>query len=900
MWRIRMLASRLRGIFAGRRAEDELDREIEGHLALLTERFAAQGMSPADARHAARRQFGGIAQLQETHRAARGFASVENLQRDLLFSLRMIRKQPAFSIIVIAILALGVGANTAIFSLVNGILLRPLPFAHPENLVRLFERDVLGNNDSYDAVAPANYSDWRRQTATLDGIAGISYARLNLSGATESGAAERIDVCACSGNFFETLGVKPAAGRGFRPEEDQPGAPPVVVISHGLWKRRFHESTDVLSGTIKLDTRLYTVIGVMPPDFSYPARSIEAWIPLENWLPPVVMQAHDNHVLTVIGRLKPGENVTQANAEIDGMVRRYKTQHPRETMGNGATVAPLAEVEVRDARKLILLLFGAVSCVLLIACVNVANLLLSRAAGRQREAAIRVALGAARGRIIRQLLVESTLLSLLGGLGGLALCTELIHRIAAWASASSWLPQSATIRLDPAVFAFSLGVSVAAGLLAGIVPAMQTSSALNLVGNLKDGGRSSAGRPIDRFREILVAAEVALSLVLLLGAGLVIRSFGHMMSLDLGLRLSNRMTMRVSLPDARYHERSQVSAFLKQLAGELQSVPGVQDVGLTSCPAITLPGFCPDSVFQIENQPASSNRLPDAGYRGVNPEFFRAAGIPILHGRSFNLSDGIGLDDKRPGTGAAIVNQAFAKKFFPAADPVDHVILLNWFVGNNTSQSALRYRIVGVSGDVLEQPQSPAKPMFYLPLLDGDSTEISIVLNVAAGAPAVASDVRSVVRKLDPDLALFGIQSLHDSIDETTGQERFVMTLLGAFAAIAVVLAAVGLYGVVAWGVSQRTKEIAIRIALGATRGQVRTMVVTNGLRPALLGLAIGLPSAAWLTGLLQSLLVDVRPTDPITFTLVPLLLLAVTVLACVAPAIRATRVDPTVGLRVD
>ncbi len=900
MWRIRVLISRVRGLFAGNDADGELNHEIDDHLGFLAERFMGQGLSREDARRAARRQFGGIAQLQENHREARGFRFIDNLRRDLGFSFRMIWREPGFSLLVIGILALGLGANTAIFSLVDRVLLRPLPFAHPENLVALFERDVVNDGNAFNAVAPANYFEWRKESTTLDRIAGISYARLNLSGANESAAPERIDVCACSANLFETLGVTPALGRGFRPEEDRPGAAPAVVISYALWKRRFNGSANVLSNAVKLDSRWYTVVGVMPPGFNYPARSIEAWIPLETWLAPVVLAARDNHVLTVIGRLRAGIAVGKANAEIDAMVRRYKSQHPLEVMGRGANVAPLADVEVNGARKLLLLLFGAVGAVLLIACVNVANLLLSRAAGRRREVAIRAALGAARGRIAGQLLIESVVLSGLGGLAGLLLAGELIHHLATWIEGTTWLPQAATIRLDPAVFLFSLGVALAAGVITGLVPALEASSSADVARNLKDGGRSNTGgRSLERFREMLVVAEVALSLVLLLAAGLLIRSFGHLVSTDLGLRTAGRLTLRVSLPDSRYHERSQVSAFLKELTAELESLPSVMDVGLSSCPAVTLPGFCPDSIFQIEHEATRRDHPMDAQYRGVNPEFFRAAGIPILRGRSFTLADGIGVDDKRPLTGAVVINQALARKFF-ADDPIGKYIRLDWFVGNNAAPSALRYRIIGISGDVLERPQAPAQPTFYLPLLDGDSSEISMVLHTRGDAGTAVAEARSVVRKLDPDLAVFGVQSLGESVSETTRDQKMVMTLLAAFAGIAILLAATGLYGVVAWGVSQRVKEIAIRMALGASSRSVQGMVLWRGLRPALVGIALGVPLAASVTGLMRGLLFEVAPVDPVTFLVVPVMVVGVTVVASAVPAARATRLDPNVGLRVD
>jgi predicted permease len=901
MWRFRTLASRLRGVFTGNRSDRELNTEIEEHLRLLAERFMRQGLSPDSARHAARRQFGGIAHIQEDLRERRGIPFVENLGRDLVFSLRMIRKQPGFSLIVFGILAIGLGANTAIFSLVNGILLHPLPFAHPQNLVAIFERNVVDNTGFDSPVAPANYLDWQEQTTTLDRIAAISYARLNLSGTSDLVPPERIDVCACSANLFDTVGTMPALGRQFRPEEDRPGAPPVAVISYDLWKHRFKESPQALSGVIKLDSRLYTVIGVMPPDFSYPARSIQAWIPIQSWLSPVVLQAHDNHLLTVIGRLQMGFSVAQANAEIDAMVGRYKRQHPEEVMGTGANVVPLAEVEVRGVRKLLLFLFGAVSCVLLIACVNVANLLLARSAGRQREVSIRAALGAARRRIVFQLLIESLVLSLMGGFAGMLLALELINHLTDWAPGATWIPQAIKIRPDPAVFFFGMSMALAAGAIAGLFPALRITTSLDLARNLKESGRGATpGQRLERFRDTLVATEVALALILLVAAGVLIRSFGHLVSTDLGLRTSNRLTMQLSLPDAGYHERVQVSNFLKELSAQLQSIPGVIGVGLSSCPAITRPGFCPDSVFQIEPQAAPFGRAMDAQYRGVSPDFFRAAGIPILRGRTFTPSDGIGVADKNPLPGAAVINLAFAKKFFPSEDPIDHFIRLDWFVGNNPKRTELRYRIIGISGDVLERPQSPVQPTFYLPLMDGDSTDISIILHTGDGGGTVARAARSVLQRTDPDLAVFAVQSMDESLNGTTGDRKFVMILLAAFAGMAMILASIGLYGVVSWGVSQSTKEIAIRIALGATSGEMHRMVLLRGLRPALLGIATGIPGAAFITRLMRGLLFDVHPIDAVTFTSVPIVLLTVTVLACVVPAVRATRVDPTIGLRVD
>jgi putative ABC transport system permease protein len=897
-WRIRAIAARLSGHFQRHGLDRQLDQEIQEHLRLLTDQFVHQGMSLQDAEHAARRQFGGIAQIQEDHRERRGLPFVENFWRDLAFTLRQIRKRPGFSLAAIAVLALGLGANAAIFSLVNGILLRSLPFAEPERLVGLFERDVIDDHNAYNSVAPANFLDWQRQARTLDQIAGIHFASFNLSGGSGPAIAERVDACACSANLFETLGVAPILGRAFLPEEDRPGSPRVAIISYSLWKRRYNGSSDVLSTVVRLNGEPYAIVGVMPPDFRYPAQSEQVWIPLKAYLPATVLEAHDNHILTVIGRLRHGASIAQARAEIDGIVSRYKRQHPEEVMGKGGNVVSLAEVTVKGIRTLLLLLFGAVGCVLLIASVNVANLLIARAVGRQREVAIRTALGAGRGRIVWQVLMESLVLSVFGALAGLLLASSLTDYLAARTPGAQWLPQTAQIRVDPIVLLFTLGLALVAGVAAGLYPALRASS-FDIASGLKDTGRAnSPSRSQSRFRDALITLEVALSLVLLVAAGLLIRSFDRLLSTDLGLRTEHTLAMRISLPDTRYRERTQVAAFLKELVDRLQSAPGVLDAGLSSCPTVTDPGFCPDTVFQIENQPSPAGRLRDAQYRAVDPSFFRASGIPLLQGRPFTSRDGIGLDDSQPHTGQVIINQALAKRFFAAQDPIGRYLTLYWFVGNNSERTLLRYEVIGVAANVLERPQAAAYPTFYVPILDGDFTDISVILHTTNTPRSIVTEARSIVHRMDADLPVFGIQLVSESVGETARDRQFTMTLIASLAGLAVVLAAVGLYGVVSWGVSQRVNEISIRMALGATFGEVRKMILLEGLRPALLGVAIGIPGAAFATGLLRSLLFQVRPFDPLTFVVVPLMLLAVAALASLLPAIRATRIDPTAGLR--
>jgi predicted permease len=893
------MIARIWAVFRSSDFDRELDTELDSHIKLRTDDLIRQGMQPEEAEHLARIQLGGLARLREAHRETRALPFVDTVLQDLRYTLRQFRTRPGFSALAIAVLAIGIGANTAIFSVVNGVLLRPLPYGNPEKLVELFERDVIDDNNPYNTVAPANFFDWQRQAATLEQIAATSLTSFNLSGSSKTSNTERVDGCGASANLFETLGIAPTLGRTFLPEEDRPGGAPVAVISYGLWQHTFARSPDVLWLHIRLNGKMFSVVGVMPPDFRYPSRSVQVWVPLQQHLPPVVLEAHDNHLLSsTIGRLRPSATVEQARAEIDAIVKRYKRQHPEEVMGKGGNVVPLSAFLLKDIRTSLLLLFAAVVCVLLIACVNVANLLLTRALGRKREIAVRVAIGASRRRIIWQLLIESTVLSIFGAAAGLLLAYSLNGYLAANMPNADWLPQSAQVHVDSWVFLFSLTLAVLTGLLAGIFPAFQISRA-DPANDLKETGRTSTpARRQNWFRDALVAVEVALSLVLLIAAGLLVRSFQQLLSKDLGLRASNTLMMRVSLPESKYHDRPQVSAFLKNLEDRLHSVPGIKDVGLSSCPLVSVPGFCPDTVFQIQGHPSRSGHLMDAEYRQVNPHFFQAAGVPLLEGRAFTEQDGIGLDDKHPHSGRIIVNQAFVKRFLPLEKPIGKRIGLYWFVGNNPKQTSLRYEIIGVVGDALERPETSAEPIFYLPIFDGDSTDVSIVLNTAIPTRVFSNEARSIIHQLDSDLAVFGLQTMSESVDNTIKGRKYITLLFGAFAIVAIVLATVGLYGVVSWGVLQRTNEITIRMAMGASANNVLRMILLKALQPTMAGVIVGVPCALLAARLLRSFLFQVRPSDPFTFVVVPVLLLGVASFASFVPALRATRIDPMIGLR--
>jgi len=816
--------------------------------------------------------------------------TLQILRQDVTYALRQLRQRPGFTLVAILVLGLGLGGNAAMFSVVNAVLLQPLPYADPQTLTALFERDVIGEAP-FNPVAPANFLDWQRDARDFEQIAATGETAFNLASQTGSFVPERIDGSYCSANLFTTLGVAPAVGRTFRSEEDRPGAAHAAVISYDLWQRRFAGSRDVIHRQIRLDDEQYDIVGVMPRGFGYPYRTVKAWVPLQRYMTPEQLKSHGNHMLTVVGRLRPGVSVEQGRAEIDGIVRRYKLQHPEEIMGKGGNVISLYAYSVKDVRTSLLILFGAVGCVLIIACVNVANLLLTRALGRQREVAIRAAVGATRGRIIRQLLTESIILSLLGAACGLFLASFATDALAARAPNAGYLPGVDRIGIDHWVFLFTFGVALVTGIAAGLFPAFQGSRS-DVVESLK--GRSvGARRTHARFRDVLVAAEVALSLVLLAGAGLLLRSFSRLQNVHTGVRTDHTLTMAIALPEAGYKERAKVSTFYRELIDRLETVPGVQSAGLVTCAPVA--GHCSDSVFQIEGHPPSPGELRDALYRKADPGFFKAAGIPLLRGRTFTLRDGAGFDDQNPRPGAVVVSESWVKAFLSGEDPIGKRIYLAW---DSPTRKYPRWEIIGVVGDVVPHLDTPIQPTMYFPILDGDWHETFILLHTSGDPHSVAAAARREIHTLDHDLPVFEIRTMDEIIGRSAQNREFSVMLLGLFAALALMLAAVGLYGVLSYLVSQRAGEIGIRMALGAQSSEVRRLVLVQGMKPALAGILAGLVGAGFGTQLLRSLLFGVSPGDPLTFVAVPLVLLTVAAIACLIPATRATRIDPTMALR--
>ena len=793
--------------------------------------------------------------------------------------------------IAISVLALGLGANAAIFSVVNALLLQPLPYKNPDRLVQLFERDIIRTGEApYNSVAPANYLDWRREARQFEEIAAADGGEFNLASTSGEFAPERIDAAFPSDNLLPTYGVQPILGRNFRPDEDRPGAAHVALISYGLWQRRFAGTPDILGHPIRLDNEDYQIIGVLPQWFVYPSRTTQVWVPLEQHVPPKQLASHENHFLDVMGRLRPGVSVEQGRAEIDGIQKQFKQAHPAAIAGKGANVVSLGEMTVRDIRASLLVLFGAVVCVLIIACVNVANLLLAQALGRQREVAIRAAVGASRGRIIGQLLTESVLLAVLGGVLGIGVAAFSTGYLAAKAPNAAYLPQVDNIRVDYRVFLFTFGIALLTGIAAGLYPAAQASR-FDLAGNLKDSGRSNTpGRSHARFRDFLVAAEVALSLMVLVAAGLLLRSFDQLRNVHTGVRTDHTLTVGVYPSEAAYPKNADVAAFDKKLQQAAMSVPGVEAAGLTTCPPAG--GHCSDWVFNIEGRTQPPGVFMDALFRAVDPGFFQAAGIPLLRGRTFDEHDGAGFDEAHPRLSSIIVSESLVKEYFPNEDPIGKHILLNGLMKTMTLQ------VVGIVADVLKRPDALIQPTMYTPLLDGDARGIYLIMRTSIEPHSVVPSIRKAIENLDRDLPLFKVRTTGEIIESTVERREFSILLLSLFAGLALLLAAVGLYGVLSYTVSQRTGEMGIRMALGASSADVRRLILIQGMKPALAGVAGGIAGALIATRLLSSMLFHVSPMDPSTFVAVIIGLVGVAALACLIPAMRATRIDPTVALR--
>ena len=807
---------------------------------------------------------------------------MNTLWQDLRYGVRTLLKQPGFALIAVATLALGIGANTAIFSVVNGVLLRSLPYADSDRLYWLtIDRQDLGKGFT---VSNADFLVLKNHNQSFDKLALLQGDLLNLTG---GGEPEQIPAHKVSAEYFDALGAQPALGRTFLPDEDQPGKPLVAVISHSLWQRRLNSDPESIGRTINLNDKVYTIVGVMPPGFRL-FRAVDVW-PIMQVNPP---KRRGPYGLRLIAKLKPGIDEAQAGSELTTLRDQVEREWPNPENPGGMPkwsyeAQPLKEFITGKLRPVLLVLFVAVGCVLLIATANVANLLLARASTREREMAIRSALGASRLRLFRQLLTESVLLAAAGGGLGLLLASYGVDLLLKLEPGN--LPRMNEVGIDTGVLLFTSIVSLLSGLLFGVAPALQVSRT-NLNESLKEGGRSSTEtRGRKRLRGLLVVAQTALALVLLAGAGLMIRSFGRLLEVNPGFKAEGVLTLQVSPSLTRYREPHQKVAFHRELLDRVRALPGVQYAGTSTD---TPPQNVSDvDVFEVAGQPVPPDQnRPLAERILLSTDYFRSMGIPLLSGRDFERTDN---PDAPP---VAIINQTMAERYFPGGDAVGGRIQFGGF-----GPDAPWISIVGVVGDVKNNGlEVNNAPTIYEPFEQNPSVPITLFVRSASNPERLTASVRDAVRGLDQDLpitnVLTGDQLLHDAV----GRPRFHTTLIALFAALALLLAAVGTYGVISYTVAQRTHEIGVRLAVGARPRDVLVMVMKQGMMLTLAGTAIGLVTAFGLTRLLATLLFRVSPTDPLTFAGVAILLLAVALLACWIPASRATKVDPMIALRYE
>jgi putative ABC transport system permease protein len=809
---------------------------------------------------------------------------MQTLWQDLRYGARMLMKKPGFTLIAVITLALGIGANTAIFSVVHAALLRPLPYERPDELVMIWERN-LSRGLEQSQVSPVTYCDWREQKHLFDQIAGWWYPQVNLT--DTGGEPQRVRTVDVTDGFFDTLGARPVLGRGFQSGEDRPGGELLAVIGHELWRSRYNSDPNILGKAVTLDGRSYSVIGVAPPGFDYP-NATQVWCTL-GWEP----RQHNRNArfFEVVARLKPGVTPQRAQAEMNALSNRIAQENPQSNKDWSAAVVSLRDQLVGDFRLALLVLFGAVGMVLLIACANVANLLLARAGAREKEVAIRLAIGATRGRLLRQLLTESVLLALLGGVIGLL--------IAAWGADVLLklnpveIPRLDHLAVNAPILAFTLGVSLLTGLIFGVVPALSASRP-DLNRTLKEGGRESQTGG-GRIRGALVVAEVAIAMMLLLGAGLLLKSFVQLQRVDAGFNAASVLTFNLQLPFSSYRDWRQVSELYSALIARLKSLPGAQSADATGF--LPLEGGWP-TKFLIQGRPPVRGEEPVAQHRPVSEGYFQTMGIPLLGGRRFDDRD------QADAPGAVIVNEALRRRYFPNEDPLGkRITTLARQYGplGRVMPASLEMEIVGVVGNEKNSSLSKtAEPAVYFSHRQFSYRSMSVVVRTTAAPLSLVNAAQNEVWSLDRNLPVSNIKTMEQRLGEAIAQPRFSALLLGLFAALALLLAAVGIYGVISYTVQQRTHEIGVRMALGASAGAILKLVVGRGLALTLTGVGLGVLGAFGLTRMISGLLFGVRATDPLIFVAMPALLALVALVACWIPARRATQVDPMVALHYE
>jgi putative ABC transport system permease protein len=867
--------------------EEDLNRELRDHLDLDAEARRDSGASADEARFAAQRDFGNTARVKEVTREMWGWGSLERFWQDVRYSLRLMRRNPGFTAVAILTLALGIGANTAIFSIVNAIFLRPLPFPDSDRVyvLRRTNNQVGGASLSYPI-----YLSWKEQQSSFEALGLIRWTG-DVTLLSDDGP-ERIPSMGFTPEMFTVLGVQPALGRGFQADESKPGAPRVVILSDSLWRRKFSADPQIVGKAVTVNGSSRVIVGVMPANFELPlpgARDAQIW--LSSQIPLSSQDASYGGILC-LGRLRPGVTTAQAEAALTPRLQALQGQFPK-MIGTQETawLQPMRQFVSKWAGTTPLLLLGAVGIVLLIACANVANLLLARSAARRREIAVRVALGAGRGRLVRQLLTESVLLSVLGGFAGILICFASFQSILSLVPPD--LSRVGQISLDKTVLLFAFLLSAFTGIVFGLVPAMETS-AVEMQMGLKEG-TSGAGstRQRGRFRSALVVCEVALSLVLVTGAALLLNSFSRLLHVEPGFDMRSSLTFDMELPAATFTTTAKSTAFFDEFTQKISALPGVQNVAYASSVPL-MPG--PDLLFSIESgNAAKEHGTYDALYRVISPEYFRALSIPLIRGRIFSGADGANAEP------VVLINKAMADSFWHGEDPVGQFIWIGKPMGPGSAEPAAR-RIVGIVENIREVSLSdPPQETMYIPFTQTvTANDAHFIIRAEKDPLGLVPGVRNALHTMAANQPISSIQTLDQISLDSVNNQRFHAILLTLFGAIALLIATVGVYGVISYSVAQRTNEIGIRMALGATRGRVMGMVLGQGLRLALAGVVVGLGASYWLTQLLKELLYGVKPNDPLTFIGVSVVILCVALAACWIPARRATRVDPIVALRYE
>jgi putative ABC transport system permease protein len=869
-----------------KQADEELNRELLFHLERQLAENVAAGMSAEEARRAALRAFGNPALLREQARATWSWNGLDSMLRDVRYGFRTLRRTPGFSFIAILVMALGIGANVALFTVVRNVLLKPLPYVQPNRLVSLFEGESKRKGSDFMPVDAGSFSLWQRAASGVAEMAMVSsFQSYNVS--AEGGKLpETIDAAWCSWNFFRILGVEPSMGRNFMAEDDRPGAPATVILGYSFWKRRYGGDASMVGKAVWLNAKPYTVIGILPASFAYVDSigntNMQVWTPVNHEAPPSLLTAFDDHEFIVVARLLGNATLPRLVEQLDAVQRQIEASHREPAVHDAAEGRYMLEDAVHDYKTPLYALLAATGCVLLIACMNVASLLVARNAARSKEIAIRSALGGGRLRLLRERILESLLLSMCGGAVGVSLAYVALRWLV---HARPDMHRVEAIHMDGVVAAFTVGVVVLCALFSGVISAM-SSGGKHTLNALQEGSRgNSGGTSRANLRKGLLVLEVSFTVVLLVGAGLLLKSFQKLRSVDLGVPADNVLTMRVSLPDARYAQPAQRISFFEHLIERVRAVPGVSAAGLVS----TAPGegWGGDHMMKVvEHPPLPKGQMPDFLVRGAEPGYFSAIGIPLLHGRIFTSDERLTRDH------VVVISKSAADKIFPGEDPVGRHL--------QVEATGDIFQIIGVVGDTRYSVTEPLKFTLYWPLYGNDYSSATVVVRAAQDVEALAIPVQKIIGALDHDLPVSDVLTLREAIGKSTIDSAFDSLLVMAFAVIALILAAAGLYGVLAYLVTQRTSEIGIRIALGAPRPLVMRTMLLDGLRPALFGLALGIAGSAVAARLIRSMLYETQPLDSAVFAGVAAMLLLVAAAACVVPAWRASRLDPMQALRTE